>query len=146
LRHHKNREAYFRVACLLAGSVAATLVYVGDHFQWPNFCGRSGYFGTDYLASWLYAINDPFAIHIVAFIWFAYVAGALFSFGWLVRLYNRDIDEHTARAAETHETSATTIKKCMEAEQVGADQPATAPESKPEGGKKPKPESEERPQ
>jgi glycerophosphoryl diester phosphodiesterase len=33
-----------------------------------------------------------------------------------------------------------------EAEQVGADQPATAPESKPEGGKKSKPESEGRPQ
>ena len=38
------------------------------------------------------------------------------------------------------------LKKDQTSEQDGADQPATAPESKPEGKDKPKPESEMRPQ
>jgi hypothetical protein len=59
-----------------AGIVAAALVYVGDVMQWPNFNRRAGYVGTDFIGDLLYAINDPYAIHIVAILWFCY--GALF--------------------------------------------------------------------
>ena len=64
--------------CVIAGIVGALQVYVGNTQGWPNFNNREGYFGTRYLASILYAINDPYAIHIVAVVWFSYVAGALF--------------------------------------------------------------------
>jgi hypothetical protein len=64
--------------CVIAGIVGALQVYIGNAQGWSNFNNREGYFGTRYLASLLYAINDPYAIHIVAVVWFSYVAGALF--------------------------------------------------------------------
>lgn len=64
--------------CAIAGIVASLQVYLGNAQGWPNFNNRDGYFGTGYLSSVLYAINDPYAIHIVAVVWFSYVAGAVF--------------------------------------------------------------------
>ena len=63
------------VMCISAGGVAAILVYVGDAFRWPHFNNRAGYFGTEFISGFLYAINDPYAIHIVALLWFSYAAG-----------------------------------------------------------------------
>ena len=66
--------------CIGAGTIAAILVYVGDAFRWPHFNRRAGYIGTELISDLLYAINDPFAIHIVAFLWFtfsAFVTGML---------------------------------------------------------------------
>lgn len=62
-----------------AGVLAAILVYVGDAFRWPHFNRRDGYFGTDFIIGVLYAIGDPYAIHIVAFLWFSYVASFVFT-------------------------------------------------------------------
>ena len=42
------------------------------------FNRRAGYFGTDFISDVLYAINDPYAIHIVAFLWFSYAASFVF--------------------------------------------------------------------
>lgn len=56
------------VMCMFAGGIAAILVYAGDAFRWPHFNRRAGYFGTAFVNDILYAINDPYAIHIVAFL------------------------------------------------------------------------------
>ena len=66
------------VMCMSAGVLAAILVYVGDAFRWPHFNGREGYLGTTFIRDILYAINDPYAIHIVAVIWFIYAASFVF--------------------------------------------------------------------
>ena len=60
--------------CIGAGTIAAILVYLGDAFHWPHFNRRAGYIGTEFIGGFLYAINDPYAIHIVAFLWFLYAA------------------------------------------------------------------------
>ncbi len=60
--------------CIGVGAIAAIMVYVGDAFEWPHFNRRAGYIGTEFMRSLLYAINDPYAIHIVAFLWFCYGA------------------------------------------------------------------------
>ena len=65
----------------MAGAIPAALVYIGDYFRWPNFNRRSGYFGTEFMDSFLYALNDPVAIHIVAFVWFLYLSVPLFLLG-----------------------------------------------------------------
>ncbi|MDA9857741.1 hypothetical protein N9D23_06445 [Rubripirellula sp.] len=72
--------------CIGIGAIAAIMVYVGDAFQWPHFNRRAGFFGTEsnFLRGLLYAINDPYAIHIVAFIWFLY--GSIVT-GTIVFLY-----------------------------------------------------------
>lgn len=64
------------VTCIFAGTIAAILVYVGDAFRWNHFNRSAGYIGTEYIGDFLYAINDPYAIHIVAFLWFLYAAFA----------------------------------------------------------------------
>lgn len=64
--------------CTSAGGLAALLVYVGDAFRWPHFNRRAGYFGTDFISSVLHAIGDPYAIHIVAVLWFCYAASFVF--------------------------------------------------------------------
>lgn len=68
----RNRSPF--VISLGVGAVAALLVHVGDALQWPHFNRREGYLGTEFLRDLLYAINDPYAIHIVALLWFAYAA------------------------------------------------------------------------
>ena len=70
----RTRQLNVFGTCIGAGTVAAILVYVGDAFRWPHFNRRAGYLGTEYIQDLLYAINDPFAIHIVAFLWFLYTA------------------------------------------------------------------------
>lgn len=65
--------------CIAAGAIAAILVYVGDAFRWPHFNRRAGNFGTEFISDVLYAINDPYAIHIVAFLWFSYAASFVFT-------------------------------------------------------------------
>jgi len=62
--------------CVGVGAIAAILVYVGDAWEWPHFNRRAGYFGVEYMRSFLYAVNDPYAIHMVAFMWFLYGAVA----------------------------------------------------------------------
>lgn len=57
-----------------------------------------------------------------------------------VRSVDFDTDEEYQAALKTFDREAALLN----GEQVGADQPATAPESKPEGEEKPKPESEGR--
>lgn len=52
--------------------LAAALVYPGDALAWPHVNRRAGYPGTEFLRSFLYAVNDPYAIHIVAAMWFGY--------------------------------------------------------------------------
>ncbi|MGI9494415.1 MAG: hypothetical protein ACR2NK_00045 [Mariniblastus sp.] len=74
------------VMCLGAGTIAAIMVYVGDAFRWPNFNRRGGFIGTEFIDALLYAINDPYAIHIVAFLWFLYAAFAIAIFLYLFRL------------------------------------------------------------
>lgn len=64
--------------CIAAGVLAAILVYVGDAFRWPHFNRRAGYFGTDFISGHLYVIGDPYAIHLVAFLWFFYAASFVF--------------------------------------------------------------------
>ncbi len=64
------------VICCFVGTVATILVYVGDAFRWPHFNRRAGYLGTEFISNVLYAINDPYAIHIVAVLWFFYAAVA----------------------------------------------------------------------
>ncbi|MGB0597123.1 MAG: hypothetical protein ACPGLY_10555 [Rubripirellula sp.] len=72
--------------CIGIGVISATMVYVGDACQWPHFNRRAGFFGTEsnFLRGLLYAINDPYAIHIVACIWFLYGSIAT---GTIVFLY-----------------------------------------------------------
>ena len=67
-----NRLTRMLVMCIGVGTIAAIFVYVGDAFQWPHFNRRAGYIGTEFISDILYAINDPYAIHIVAFLWFMY--------------------------------------------------------------------------
>ncbi len=71
--------------CLGAGTIAATAVYVGDAFQWPHFNRREGYIGTEFIRDILYAINDPYAIHIVAILWFLYAAVFTEMLSWAYR-------------------------------------------------------------
>jgi hypothetical protein len=73
------------VMCMSLGGLAAILVNVGDAFRWPHFNRRAGYFGADFISYVLYAINDPYAIHIVALLWFSYVA----SFVFILLLFSR---------------------------------------------------------
>lgn len=72
--------------CIGVGAFASGMVYIGDALMWPLFNRRQGYFGTEFLSDFLYAINDPYAIHIVAFLWFLYAAiptAVLLFFFWL---------------------------------------------------------------
>jgi hypothetical protein len=62
------------VTCVAAGTAASILVYIGDALRWPHFNRRAGYLGTEFINDLLYAINDPYAIHIVAVLWFCYAA------------------------------------------------------------------------
>ena len=74
------------------GTIAALLVYLGDAMQWPHFNRRAGYIGTEFMRDLLYAINDPYAIHIVACLWFLYgflVTGMLF-FACRALFFKRD--------------------------------------------------------
>jgi hypothetical protein len=75
-RKAPSRFARLLLVCLGAGAIAAVLVYVGDALEWPHFNCRAGYFGTEFMGQLLYAINDPYAIHIVAVVWFLYAAVA----------------------------------------------------------------------
>ncbi len=61
--------------CITAGVLAAIMVYVGDAFHWPHLNRRAGFFGTDFISGVLYAIGDPYAIHVVALLWFSYTVG-----------------------------------------------------------------------
>ena len=70
----RTRHLSVFVICIGAGTIAAILVYVGDAFRWPHFNRSAGYIGTEFIGGLLYAINDPYAIHIVAFLWFLYAA------------------------------------------------------------------------
>ena len=70
--------------CFGVGAFAAALVYVGDSMQWPHLNRRSGYIGTAFIIDILYAINDPYAIHIVAILWFLH---AFLAAGILVLTY-----------------------------------------------------------
>ncbi len=56
----------------LTGVAAAGLVYAGDALTWPYFNRREGYPGTEWAESFLYAVNDPYAIHLFAAMWFGY--------------------------------------------------------------------------
>ncbi len=86
----RTRQLFLPGLCLLAGLSAVALVYVGDHFLWHGFNRRSGYFGTEFMRSILYAINDPYAIHIVALIWFSYAAVTTYLCGWVIwRLFRQ---------------------------------------------------------
>ena len=85
----RKRTALFLGSCFLAGAAAASLVYIGDHFQWPGFNSRAGYFGTGFMDSLLYAINDPYAIHIVATVWFCYAATTTCFIGIVIGLIRR---------------------------------------------------------
>jgi hypothetical protein len=78
------------VVCISAGSVAAILVYAGDTFRWPHFHRRAGYFGTELIGDILYVINDPSAIHIVAFLWFSYAAGFVGILSYFMRKLLRE--------------------------------------------------------
>ncbi|MDB4386532.1 hypothetical protein N9Z47_04120 [bacterium] len=72
--------------CIGVGVFASGMVYIGDALMWPLFNRRQGYFGTEFLSDFLYAINDPYAIHIVAFLWFLYAViptAVLLFFFWL---------------------------------------------------------------
>jgi hypothetical protein len=62
------------LVCVAVGAFAAILVYAGDALRWPHFNRRAGYIGTEFISGLLYAINDPYAIHIVALLWFSYAA------------------------------------------------------------------------
>ena len=79
------------LVCIGLGVVAAVSVYVGDAFQWPHFNRRAGYIGTEFMGQILYAINDPYAIHIVACVWFVYasLAAALLLFARRILLLRR---------------------------------------------------------
>ncbi len=87
----RRRTVLFLGSCFLAGAVAAALVYIGDLFQWPSFNRRAGFFGTEFMGSFLYAINDPYAIHIVAILWFCYAATATCFIGIVTGLIRRRI-------------------------------------------------------
>jgi hypothetical protein len=80
--HNKSTRLF--LVCMSMGAVAAALVYVGDALQWPAFNRRTGFFGTQFIGDFLYAINDPVALHIVAMLWFLY--GSLLT-GTLVLFY-----------------------------------------------------------
>lgn len=89
MNQHRKRESLIISVCLFAGVLAASLVYIGDKFEWPNFSNRQGYFGTEFMSGILYAINDPYAIHIVAVLWFLYGAVPLYVFLSLIRRMSR---------------------------------------------------------
>jgi hypothetical protein len=75
-----SQPAKILFVCMSIGAIASILVYVGDALQWPHFNRRAGYIGTEFIGTLLYAINDPYAIHIVACLWFLYgciVTGAI---------------------------------------------------------------------
>ena len=63
-------EFTFVIAAGLAGCQS---VYSGEANQWPGFNVRQGYWGTNFLGSYLYAMgNDTAALIIVSALWFVY--------------------------------------------------------------------------
>ncbi|MDB4749962.1 hypothetical protein OAF83_03560 [Rubripirellula sp.] len=60
------------VVCIVMGAIAGMGVCVGDRFEWPHFNRWAGYLGTEFIGGFLYAINDSYANHIVAVVWFLY--------------------------------------------------------------------------
>ena len=78
-RSHKRRTW---LLCLSAGTIGAISVYLGDWLEWPHFNRRAGFIGTDFMSPLLYAINDPYAIHIVAAVWFSYAAMLAATLTW----------------------------------------------------------------
>jgi hypothetical protein len=81
----RTRNRVIPVVAAGAGAIAAMMVYVGDAYRWAHFNRRSGYLGTELIRDLLYAINDPFAIHIVAALWFVYAGIAAGSVTYLCR-------------------------------------------------------------
>ena len=74
----------FAVACGIAG---AAIVYVGDAAEWGGFCTRQGFWGTHFIDDILYAINEPYAIHIVAAVWFGYGFSGAFALSYLCAMF-----------------------------------------------------------
>jgi len=52
--------------------MAIALVYAGAAGDWENFSSRTGYFGTHWFDTALYAMGNPGATQVVAFLWFVY--------------------------------------------------------------------------
>ena len=65
------------IAPVASGLIAAAAVYVGDALEWAGFSGRTGFLGTHWLDSPLYALGDyTAAMAIVSGIWFTYAFAA----------------------------------------------------------------------
>lgn len=64
-----------RVSALCGGVLGVAAVLAGAQFEVPGFSIASGFWGTDWLDSYLYAIgNDTMGLIVVSVIWFVYGA------------------------------------------------------------------------
>jgi hypothetical protein len=63
----------FSILPIFLGCIAIALVYLGEAGGWEDFSSRTGYFGTHWFDSALYAMGNPDARNVVAFLWFFYV-------------------------------------------------------------------------
>ena len=56
---------------VMAGVLARWTVYWGDYCGWNNFNDKHGFWGTQFLRTYLYACDEN-AIHVVGFLYFLY--------------------------------------------------------------------------
>ena len=58
------------VIVLAAGLAGGASVYAGEAYQWPGFNVRAGYWGTDFMSDYLYAVGSDVTVKvIVAWCW-----------------------------------------------------------------------------
>jgi hypothetical protein len=72
-RRFSNRLLIEGIFVFATGVIGASCVYLGEAKKWQDFSVYTGYWGTHFLDSGLYAMGDPtVALVIVAFFWFLY--------------------------------------------------------------------------
>lgn len=84
----ESRRFPILAAALAGGLLAVLLVWAGAWGNWPNFSPRSGYWGTMFLNSMLYAMgSDRAAMTVISGVWFVYgtVAFGLAAAAWTSR-------------------------------------------------------------
>ncbi len=96
-RQNESEVQIILRAGLFGGVLGVVAVLAGAKFNIPGFSIFSGFWGTDFLSDFLYALgSDTRVLTFVAAIWFFYgamIAGCLaFLVGLLLRMVNRTDD------------------------------------------------------
>lgn len=97
ITNRSTRRLLLVAAATAAGTSCAFLVMLGKWCEWPGFSIRSGYWGTHFLDSMLYAMgNSDEAVKVVAVVWFIYgagIGGGAAAIG--LKMFNRDRPLHS---------------------------------------------------